>query len=114
MEVFQFFREGGEDVMFKNILYTAMTIAAWVTGLLVISVGAVIGLLIHVSRLGYQWYSITVIALICGMLLIIISTKVYFKYQGELELLSIEAEIDLELSELYLEIDGTSKPSPYK
>lgn len=100
--------------MFKSIIYTAMTIAAWVTGLLIISVGAVIGLLIHVSRLGYQWYSITVIALICGMLLIIISTKVYFKYQGELELLSIEAEIDLELSELYLEIDGTSKPSPYK
>ena len=100
--------------MFKSIIYTAMTIAAWVTGLLIISVGAVIGLLIHVSRLGYQWYSITVIALICGMLLIIISTKVYFKYQGELELLSIEAEIDLELSELYLEIDGTSRPSPSK
>ena len=101
--------------MFKNILYTAMTIAAWVTGLLVISVGAVIGLLIHVSRLGYQWYSITVIALICGMLLIIISTKVYFKYQGKLELLSIEAEIDLEISDFYLELDsdGTSKPSPY-
>jgi Kef-type K+ transport system membrane component KefB len=100
--------------MFKNIIYTVMTIAAWVTGLLVIIVGAVIGLLIHVSKLGYQWYSITAIALICGMLLIIVSTKVYFKYQGELELLSIEAEIDLELSELYLEIDGTSKPSPYR
>jgi hypothetical protein len=52
--------------MFKNIIYTVMTIAAWVTGLLVIIVGAVIGLLIHVSKLGYQWYSITAIALICG------------------------------------------------
>jgi len=100
--------------MFKNILYTAMTIAAWITGLLVITVGAVIGLLIHVSRLGYQWYSITAIALICGMVLIIVSTKVYFKYQGELELLSIEAEIDLELSELYIDLDGTSKSSPYR
>jgi Kef-type K+ transport system membrane component KefB len=101
--------------MFKNMLYKAMAIAAWITGLLIIMVGAVIGLLIHVSRLGYQWYSITAIALVCGMLLIIISTKVYLKYQGELELLSIEADINLELSDFYLELksDGTSKPAPY-
>jgi len=101
--------------MFKNILYTAMTLAAWVTGLLVISVGAVIGLLIHVSRLGYQWYIIPSFALMCGALLIIASTTVYFKYQGKLELLSIEAEIDLEISDFYLELDsdGTSKSSPY-
>lgn len=101
--------------MFKNILYSAMTFAAWVTGLLVISVGAVIGLLIHVSRLGYQWYIIPSFALMCGASLIIASTIVYFKYQGKLELLSIEAEIDLEISDFYLELDsdGTSKPSPY-
>jgi len=101
--------------MFENILYSAMTFAAWVTGLLIISVGAVIGLLIHVSRMGYQWYLIPSFALMCGALIIIASTRVYLKYQGELELLSIEADINLELSDFYLELDsdGTSKPSPY-
>jgi len=99
--------------MFENILYSAMTFAAWITGLLIVAVGAVIGLLIHVSRMGYQWYIIPSFALICGVLLIIASTRVYLKYQDKLELLTIEAEINLELSDFYIESDGTSKPSPY-
>ena len=99
--------------MFKNILYTAMTLAAWITGLLIMSVGAVIGLLIHVSRMGYQWYGIPIFALMCGVLLIFTSTRVYLKYQVRLDLLRIEADINLELSDFYIESDGTSKPSPY-
>jgi len=96
--------------MFKlrHVVLTAVAVAAWITGLLSMFVGSVIGLLIHVSRLGYYWYSITVISILCGISLIIVSTKVYIKYHNKLELLRIEAEIDLELSDIGL-IDSKSE-----
>lgn len=86
----------------KRVALMAIIIASWITGLLSIFVGSVIGLLIHVSGLEYYWYSITVFSILCGIIILIISTKVYMKYHDKLELLRIEAEIDLELSDIEL------------
>jgi hypothetical protein len=86
----------------RHLTFMAMIIAAWITGLLSIFVGSVIGLLIHVSGLQYYWYSITVFSILLGGAIIVVSTKVYLKYQSKLELQRIEAEIDLELSDFGL------------
>jgi len=90
--------------MLKAIVTISFVIASWITGLLSIFTGVVIGLLIHVSNESYYWYSLTLLALIGGLVIIILSTRVYVKYLDEQDLRRLEAEIDLEISEMQIEL----------